>query len=117
LPGVVSNERTDVITQTTQKVDSRRASAPETEARLQQILDSMRLNPPPDADDDLDTLIETGPDGDKQGTEYPSFMRLPSQGRASMTRLGQAMVDRGLITPDDLERALEHQRLTRKRLG
>src|SRR6202043_2445373 len=48
--------------------------------------------------------------------DVPSFMRLPQQTH-SMTRLGQAMVDRGLITQDDLDRALEHQRLTRKRLG
>ncbi len=43
-------------------------------------------------------------------------MRLPTQTH-SVTRLGQAMVDRGLISQDDLERALEHQRTTRKRLG
>jgi type IV pilus assembly protein PilB len=47
----------------------------------------------------------------------PSFMRLPTQHYHSMTRLGQAMVERGLITHEDLERALDHQRTTRKRLG
>jgi type IV pilus assembly protein PilB len=120
---VVSNEGSDVITQTPQKAESRRASAPETEARLQQILDSMRLHPPPDpepttgTDDDLDTIDAPEPAGDQPPSDFPPFMRLPSQGRASMTRLGQAMVDRGLITPDDLERALEHQSVTRKRLG
>ncbi len=47
---------------------------------------------------------------------FPPFMRLPSQTH-SVTRLGQAMVERGLITQDDLDRALDHQRTTRKRLG
>ncbi|MCU1464939.1 MAG: type secretory pathway, ATPase PulE/Tfp pilus assembly pathway, ATPase PilB, partial [Actinomycetia bacterium] len=47
---------------------------------------------------------------------FPPFMRLPSQTH-SVTRLGQGMVERGLITQDDLDRALDHQRITRKRLG
>jgi type IV pilus assembly protein PilB len=47
---------------------------------------------------------------------FPPFMRLPSQTH-SVTRLGQGMVERGLITQDDLDRALDHQRTTRKRLG
>jgi type IV pilus assembly protein PilB len=110
---VASNERSDVITHTAQKVEVDRSSAPETEARLQQILDSMqvhaRANPDPPE-------VET-PDEDQPPGGFPPFMRFPTQGRASMTRLGQAMVDRGLITPADLERALEHQRVTRKRLG
>ena len=47
---------------------------------------------------------------------FPPFMRLPSKTH-SVTRLGQGMVERGLITQDDLDRALDHQRATRTRLG
>ena len=64
------------------------------------------MNPPAD---------EVGDDSQSSGG-FPAFMQLPSHAH-SVTRLGQAMVDRGLITQDDLERALEHQRVTRKRLG
>jgi type IV pilus assembly protein PilB len=51
-----------------------------------------------------------------EAESFPPFMRLPSQTH-SVTRLGQGMVERGLITQDDLDRALDHQRTTRKRLG
>ncbi len=133
---MVSNEQGDVVTQSTQNIELAGTDAQEIETRLQQILESMRVRPPadPDADADLDP-VGTGAEApviaspaapspatpndaplDDAPGEVPSFMRLPSQSH-SMTRLGQAMVERGLITQDDLDRALEHQRTTRKRLG
>jgi type IV pilus assembly protein PilB len=85
------------------------SNQPEVESRLEQILESIQADAPPESDDaDVDTDTAPG--------YFPPSMRLPSQGH-SMTRLGQAMVDRGLITLDELDRALEHQRVTRKRLG
>ncbi|HEV7523964.1 MAG TPA: GspE/PulE family protein, partial [Acidimicrobiia bacterium] len=115
----------DVATQTSQNIELGGSNAQEIEARLQQILESMRVNPPAD-DDGSEVDPEPGPsaissaandaDPDQNTIGFPPFMRLPSQNH-SVTRLGQAMVDRGLITQDDLERALDHQRTTRKRLG
>jgi type IV pilus assembly protein PilB len=88
------------------------SNRPEVESRLEQILESIQADAPPPGSDDAD--VDT--DSDAAPGYFPPSMRLPSQGH-SMTRLGQAMVDRGLITHDELERALEHQRVTRKRLG
>ena len=133
--GVVSEEGFDAITQTPQKIELAGTNAQEIESRLQQILESMRVNPPADtesgANDDPDgdanaysaTSYDTAaydtasPDDDGQAPiGFPPFMRLPTQNH-SVTRLGQAMVDRGIITQEDLEQALDHQRTTRKRLG
>ena len=124
---MVSDDGFDVITQTTQNIELSGSNAQEIESRLQQILESMRVNPPDDADtatgdpaepdaDQLQRSADPDDDGDQPPVGFPPFMRLPTQTH-SVTRLGQAMVDRGLITQDDLERALEHQRTTRKRLG
>ncbi len=134
---MVSDERGDVVTQSTQNIELSGSDASEIETRLQQILESMRV-PSPDAEPTAvprDTAATTNgpspapdessavvtspvlPDPESDAAnEVPSFMRLPSQSH-SMTRLGQAMVERGLITQDDLDRALEHQRTTRQRLG
>ena len=128
-----SDERFDVIIQPAPGDPD--ANAQDIEARLQQILESMRVNPPADPDDEpADQTAANGtgpalsavpaaapapaaPSAPAESPEnFPPFMRLPSQSH-SMTRLGQAMVDRGLISQDDLERALDHQRATRKRLG
>src|SRR5438067_5022944 len=109
LPGVASKKRSNVMTQRAQNGVPTGSDRPEVESRLEQILESIEADAPPLADDaDVDTDAEPG--------YFPPSMRLPSQGH-SMTRLGQAMVDRGLITHDELDRALEHQRVTRKRLG
>ncbi|HEY5170424.1 MAG TPA: GspE/PulE family protein, partial [Acidimicrobiia bacterium] len=70
---------------------------------------------PPAAEPTTDGADDSGDDTQSPGG-FPAFMRLPTHSH-SVTRLGQAMVDRGLITQDDLDRALEHQRITRKRLG
>jgi type IV pilus assembly protein PilB len=126
------------MTQSGQNIELGGSNAQEIENRLQQILESMRVSPPRDDDTDDqgdDSIYETlshsaaaaksapraapapAPKAQETSTEsVPPFMRLPSQTH-SVTRLGQAMVDRGLITQDDLDRALEHQRVTRKRLG
>lgn len=136
---MVSDEHGDVVTQSTQNIELSGSDASEIETRLQQILESMRV-PSPDAEPTAtprDTAATNngpgpGPAPDESSAvvtspvlpdpesvtanEVPSFMRLPSQSH-SMTRLGQAMVERGLITQDDLDRALEHQRTTRQRLG
>jgi type IV pilus assembly protein PilB len=122
---VVSDERFDVITQTNQNIELGGSNAQEIEARLQQILESMRVNPPDDpgtpagsdvADFETDFGDPDPTDRDQRPVGFPPFMRLPTQAH-SVTRLGQAMVDRGLISQDDLERALDHQRTTRQRLG
>ena len=133
--GVVSEEGFDVITQTPQKIELVGTNAQEIESRLQQILESMRVNPPwtpkaarstirtttptPTAPRSYDTAAydTASPDDDGQApVGFPPFMRLPTQNH-SVTRLGQAMVDRGIITQDHLEQALDHQRTTGKRLG
>ncbi len=136
---MVSNEPFDVVTQPPQEIELGSSNPQEIESRLQQILESMRTSSP--GEPDLETSPEdmlpsesvvpsesvpapsgtqtsSGPDPAHSAPagDVPAFMRLPSQSH-SMTRLGQAMVDRGLITQDDLERALDHQRTTRKRLG
>jgi type IV pilus assembly protein PilB len=120
---VVPDERSEVIERTAPATDPGSPDLRDIELRLQQILASMRKNPStvaqpaePEAVDDIDSGSEPGPATDTAPGAFPPFLRLPSQG-ASVTRLGQAMVDRGLITHDELERALEHQRITRKRLG
>src|SRR5262249_33757694 len=56
------------------------------------------------------------PTPDAAPVGFPPFVEFPAETQG-ITRLGQSMVDRGLITKEDLERALEHQRETRKRLG
>jgi type IV pilus assembly protein PilB len=115
LPGVASNKRTNVATQTAQNAKVEDAGVPETDktaSRLEEILESMQVNPPADVEQPAD---EVGDDSQSSGG-FPAFMQLPMHAH-SVTRLGQAMVDRGLITQDDLDRALEHQRVTRKRLG
>jgi hypothetical protein len=111
---VASNKRTDVATQTAQNAKVEGAGVPDTDktaTRLEEILESMQVNPPAD----VGPADEVGDDSQSSGG-YPAFMQLPMHAH-SVTRLGQAMVDRGLITQDDLDRALEHQRVTRKRLG
>ena len=115
----------DGTTQTTQNIEiSGGGGASAVEARLQQILESMKQTSPVDsaaeADAEAETdsaPIETRPmQHDPNSGDLPSFMQFPAQAH-SMTRLGQSMVDSGLISNDDLDRALEHQRVTRKRLG
>jgi type IV pilus assembly protein PilB len=104
------------------------SNAQEIESRLQQILETMRVASPDDP-----TPTDPGGSRRRRATDaaadagsveptpghapvgFPPFVQFPAT--QGMTRLGQAMVDRGLITKDDLERALEHQRETRKRLG
>ncbi len=131
---MVSDEGFDVVTQTGQNIDLDGSNPQDIESRLQQILESMRMDPandtdPPDPRDPDATGNDAGgavvytpvssspsPDDGAPPVGFPPFMRLPTQ-TPSVTRLGQAMVDRGLITQDDLDRALEHQRQTRKRLG
>ena len=132
---MVSEEGFDVITQTPQKIELAGTNAQEIESRLQQILESMRVDPPADTetgavdnpDDDVNAYSTASydaaaydtastDDGGQPPVGFPPFMRLPTQNH-SVTRLGQAMVDRGIISQDDLEQALEHQRTTRKRLG
>jgi type IV pilus assembly protein PilB len=115
--------------------------AQDIETRLQQILESIRVaptsEPDPEPEADREQNEATEPSEAIEATEttetepadpvfdpmlddapagFPPFMQPPIQTQ-SITRLGQAMVDRGLITREDLERALEHQRETRKRLG
>jgi len=116
LRGVASDETFDVITQTGQNIELGGSNAQEIEARLQQILESMRVDPPADTDppETDDDYPDTGPaiapatasatGSDESLAGFPPFMRLPSQSQ-SVTRLGQAMVDRGLITQDDLARS------------
>jgi type IV pilus assembly protein PilB len=141
------------MTQSGQNIDLGSSNAQEIEARLQQILESMRVRPERDGDDtEGDAAPETnGTRRDDDGhagfgnvieisppasgaqaskspaaapsvpaatpsESFPPFMRLPSQTH-SVTRLGQGMVERGLITQDELDRALDHQRTTRTRLG
>src|SRR5258707_10493434 len=120
LPDVVSNKRFEGTTQTAQTTELEGSAAPAIESRLQQILESMRADRPADSQPESDADADRdprGPDaGDSSTRNLPPFMRVPLQTH-SMTRLGQAMVERGLITQDDLDRALEHQRATRKRLG
>jgi MshEN domain len=92
------------------------SNAQEIETRLQQILATIRDAPPADPDD-VDSgyqAFDSTPGDAPVG--FPPFMQLPPQTQG-VTRLGQAMLDRGLITQTDLEQALEHQRATRKRLG
>ncbi len=124
-PGVVSDEHFDVITQSGENIELGGSNAQEIEARLQQILESMRVSPGDDDNPAEGDGLEAGPGAgseladagsDQAPVGFPPFMRLPSQTH-SVTRLGQAMVERGLITQDDLDNALEHQRTTRKRLG
>jgi len=126
---VGSDKSGDGTTKTTQNIEiGGDGDAPEVEARLQQLLESMKTPSAPDSestdgdgddgdDDGVTTVVTTrAPDADESAGDSPSFMRFPSHTH-SMTRLGQSMVDSGLISNDDLERALEQQRLTRKRLG
>jgi type IV pilus assembly protein PilB len=132
---VVSDQHLDVATEPANQIELAGSNAQEIESRLQQILESMRVSPPSDPESDTDTDADSPPAAASptagraapkpvppvaasvsDPSEVPSFMRLPQQTH-SMTRLGQAMVDRGLITQDDLDRALDHQRVTRKRLG
>ncbi len=119
---MVSDQDFDVIAQSPQKIELGGSNPQEIESRLQQILESIRVNPPADGSELEPATAPSGlpdaetPAGSEAPVGVPSFMRLPQQTH-SMTRLGQAMVDRGLITQDDLDRALDHQRLTRKRLG
>jgi type IV pilus assembly protein PilB len=123
LPGVASNKRAHVATQRAQNAAVDGDRVPETDdtaSRLEEILESMQVNPPadaetPDAEPTADEADRAGDDSPSPGG-FPAFMRLPTHNH-SVTRLGQAMVDRGSITQDDLDRALEHQRVTRKRLG
>jgi type IV pilus assembly protein PilB len=119
---VGSDESVDGTTQTAQshEIGSGEAAS-EVEARLQQILESMKQNPTADPEsgaggDDPGVVAVRTPEREAAPDDGPSFMQFPAATH-SMTRLGQSMVDSGLITNDDLDRALEHQRLTRKRLG
>ncbi len=123
---MVSDQDFDVATEPAQNIELGSSNAQEIESRLHQILESMRVSPPADTETPSpsepntvaavsDAVADTVA-GAEAPMSVPSFMRLPQQTH-SMTRLGQAMVDRGLITQDDLDRALDHQRVTRKRLG
>jgi type IV pilus assembly protein PilB len=119
---VDSDERFDVIAQILQNAEAGGSQAQDIESRLEQILASMRVGPAPDrdlADDErvtngvhrsVDVPLDEAPAG------FPPFVQVPPTTQ-SVTRLGQAMVERGLISHDDLDRALDHQRATRKRLG
>jgi type IV pilus assembly protein PilB len=97
------------------------SNAQEIESRLQQILETMRVAPPADPEPRETATVDPAyrafdPTASGASAGFPPFMQIatPTQG---ITRLGQAMVERGLITQQDLEQALEHQRTTRKRLG
>jgi len=97
------------------------SNAQEIESRLQQILETMRVAPPADPDPVDGRLTDPGYETYDHASSapaggFPPFMQLPTQTQG-VTRLGQAMVDRGIITQDQLDEALEHQRMTRKRLG
>jgi type IV pilus assembly protein PilB len=106
------------------------SNAQEIESRLQQILETMRVAPPDDSSPDGSPAGDrrrratdarpAQPSADPTSADapvgFPPFMEAPTQTQG-VTRLGQAMVDRGLITREDLDQALEHQRETRKRLG
>jgi len=97
------------------------SNAQEIESRLQQILETMRVAPAADADAGDAGEIDPGyesydADPGEAPIGFPPFMQLPTQTQG-VTRLGQAMVDRGIITQENLDQALEHQRATRKRLG
>jgi type IV pilus assembly protein PilB len=102
------------MTQRAQNGAPRASNQPEVESSLEEILEEIKGEAPPPDDDADDTEVDTG--AGTTPAAVPTFMRLPSQGH-SVTRLGQAMVDRGLISHDELERALEYQHATRKRLG
>src|SRR6202030_601095 len=67
LPSVASNKRTDVATQTPQNAKVEGAGVPETDntaTRLEEILESMQVNPPADVTPPAD---EVGDDSQSSG--------------------------------------------------